>query len=297
MRAVLVAATVVVALAAPAQAQERLDTAYWWVGQQDGSAPPPATVPSGGVYVAANAAGATAVSGIRVTLDPGEQLESLSLTTHQVQKVDALSIDAYVTDVPWKAGDAQAWSTAPTVPTGAVAMPGVVQPDGLTLTFDLRAARCGAVCSLLLVPGPPHDAPTAGIAPTATFDATFEKPTVEALGLTRDAVTVPSAPAGGPAATPVVAAPPPVVGALVPPLPAAPAVTAPAPVALTPEPEVVTTVGSAAPALRPSGRSGRETAVLALLLAVAAFWLGWRARAALLDGTPRTTIYDLPPDA
>jgi hypothetical protein len=298
MKATLAACTVlaVLAVAVPASASERVDSAYWWIGQSDGSAPAPTTVPPGGLYVGSTPAGSTAVSAVRLVLDPGEAAQSLSLTVHQVQKVDALSIDAYVTSTAWKAGDAQSWSTAPTPPAGATALHGVLQPDALTLVFDLRSVTCTSPCSLLLVPGAPKGAPTAGLAPAATFDATFERVTPEALLITRP-------PSGASVPPPVVTPEPvetqaPALGGLSPALPLGPPPALPGP-AVVPSPTPVPPALAPAAAAQPQkgARSGRDVTILSLLLAAVAFYLGWRARAALAEGAARTTIYDLPPDA
>jgi hypothetical protein len=297
----LLTGALVVTLAGPAVADAPQRTAYWWQGQTDqGTAPAPATVPAGGLYVASTTLGTTAESALHFTLATGTQAGTLSLRVHQQKQVDALSISAYPTKAVWKAGDNQPWSTRPDH-LATPAFPGTLGLDGVTLSFDLSAAHLTGAVDLVLAPAPPAGAPDSGVATNPTFDATFEKPGAGALALTVPAVAAPvpsTAPplaplpqAGGPLA-------PQHLGAIAPAAPLGPAVgpgLAPASPSLAPapvpaQPQLVASARNTA-----TSRSGHSTLALALLLALVAFYLGWRTRGGSLGAGHRTTIYELPP--
>lgn len=281
MRRILVLVALVL-IGVPARADTPVDSAYWWIGQQTGAEPAPPQVPAGGLYVAGSPAGATAVSAVRLVLNPG--LTATALTLVSAQTISSLAVDASVTTASWKAGDNQSWAGRPAA--GAPLVHGVLQPDGKTLRFDLSAARCISVCSLVLTPG-------AG----ATFDAAFDKVTSSTFTV----ATAPGPPAP-PLAQPVPVAAP--AAPIVPVLPAgplglmqpqqSPPATLPT---VVPAPQQQVIAQQPVARAQASGRSGNATAALAILLALAGFYFGWRTRAALVDPTPRTSLYDLPPAA
>ncbi|MCU1621508.1 MAG: hypothetical protein JWL79_353 [Frankiales bacterium] len=297
---VVLAGALVVALAGPAAAAAPQRTAYWWQGQTGlGTAPAPASVPPGGLYVASTAVGPTAESALHFTLPAGTQARTLSLKLHQVQQVDALSITAYPTKAVWKAGDNQPWSTHPDH-LATPAFPGTLGLDGVTLTFDLSGADLSGNVDLVLASAPPAGAADSGVVTSPTFDATFDKPTTGALTLSAPTVVAP-APSPQPLPPPLQASGPLApqhLGALAPAAPLGPAV-GPGPVAASPSvaPPPVAAPQQLTPSARSTvvGRSSHSTLALALLLALVMFYLGWRTRGALLTASPRTTIYELPP--
>jgi hypothetical protein len=299
---VLLSGALVVTLACPAVADAPRRTAYWWQGQPDGTAPAPATVPAGGLYVASTALGATAESALHFTVAAGSQARTLSLKVHQLKQVDALAISAYPTKAVWKAGDNQPWSSRPghlAVP----AFPGTLGLDGVTMSFDLSAAHLTGEIDLVLTPAPPADAADSGVVTNPTFDASFEKPAASALSLTSPTVVAP-VPTAEPPLAPLPQAGGPLapqhLGALAPAAPLGPAVgpgLTPATPSLAPTPVPAVPQLAASAGTTAAQRSGHSTLALTLLLGVIAFYLGWRTRGELLGASPRTTIYELPPPA
>jgi hypothetical protein len=280
--------------AGPAAAAEVAPAAgYWWLAQPDaGGVPAPSTVPAGGLYVGSGAAGATAVSAVRVPLLPGETAVGLVLKVHQAQQVDAIAVDAYPATKPWEPGDAQPWSQRPAYDDKAVPVHGSLQSAGTTLVFDLSTRALTGVVDLVLVPA-------AGSPVSPTFDLSLEPPAAGAL-TTASAPTdaspqplFPSAPAG----TGQTVTSPPL--ALTPPLPALGSVgiVQDAPAVAAPTPATVAQLPAATPVARRvvTGRSRRDTALLVFLLADVMFYLGWLSRGArTAPGGQRLSIYDLP---
>jgi hypothetical protein len=292
--ALLLAATSSAHAAAPPQ------TAYWWQGQA-AQAPAPPTVPAGGLYVASTAAGPTAESAVRFTLSSGAEARTLSLKVHQLQQVDGVAITAYPTAVAWKAGDNQPWAARPDhLP--APAFPGTLGLDGVTFSFDLSAAHLTGTVDLVLAAAAAPSAPDSAVITAPTFDATFDRPATGALSETPQPAATQdptAAPTSLPSPAPFLPPAPQHVGALGPAVPVAPAV---GPVVATPAPVIGFTAAPATPQLTTAarsasaGRGAHTTLALALLLGLVTFYLGWRTREAVLTSSPRTSIYELPPE-
>ena len=190
----------------PAGAVQSVQTGSWWRSQPDGApVPPPPQVPDGGLWVASDAAGPSAVSAVRFGLDGGESSLVLRLRVHSNQSSGPPAVVACSTTGPWQPATAGAWSNRPASDCGRGKVAGVLSDDATTMTFDLTPLASGSEMDVVLQPPPqepaatPPPSPVPGLpSPPAppppssapAYDLTFERPTGAD-------VTVTSAPAQG----------------------------------------------------------------------------------------------------
>lgn len=283
-----------------------VESAYWWQGGLSAVLAPP-SVPKGGLYVSSNVAlGTTAVSAIRFRLGANEVPTQVVLSVSNVVEGTGVTVDAYPTTSQWKPGDSQNMAGAPMFDNSAPHAPGVLSPDRKTMIFDLQGITRQRSVSLVLVPGSPTTvAPTPVALPHPSFDITFNKVTagnIKTLEVAQQPVIT------GPVVGPPVGAPTPTrVGSARPtateqPSPAAGIVptTAPPPAPVVAAPQAVTRTVL-------SGRSARDTFLLAFLLGDVLLWLGWTrwraaktsagAASAGASSCSHPSIYDLPASA
>lgn len=151
-----------------------LQSGYWWQAQpQGGALPGPPQVPSGGLYVAADTSGATAVSAIRFRLQGGAVDPRLVLRVASVQETDGIAMDAFPARSSWTATSAGAWSERPAYDVTGRAAPGTLSSDRSTVSFDLAPLVSNGEVDVVIAPAPSSTSP-ATVYPT--FDIAFSAP-------------------------------------------------------------------------------------------------------------------------
>ena len=328
------AAVLQVVAVGPARAGvAKLEVGVWSRQQPDGgTAPFPPTVPTGGLWVASDAGGPSAVSALRVPL---ADAESNPVVTLKVSKLTAAPSNAATgtlsgtpmlacpTTTVWAATDPAApgqWSARPTYDCAKGQVVGALSADGSSVTFDLATLSApGVDVVVAIVPGqvanpagaapagtpaiPPAPAgsPVAPADPTsatvpAVFDATFMHPDTTAIGVN----IAPTPPPPAADVSPYVA--PADTTATLPALVTAPPTTAASPGAIAP-------AGPALPVVAIPRRIARQAVAIAkinrtqqlvlglVLIALSAWaWEAMQGSGGLLAGKgPLFSLYDTPP--
>jgi hypothetical protein len=141
---------------------------YWW-RLQTGSGPtlpPPAIVPSGGLWAAQDASGQQAVSAVRYRAPSGVQIRRLTLAVWQSSGSGAVLL-ACPASTTWSPAEAGAWASRPGTSCDVAFVKGVASSDGSSWSFDVRGlARSGTLNVVIM---PPPDL-------SATFSISFQPP-------------------------------------------------------------------------------------------------------------------------
>ncbi|MDQ1694955.1 MAG: hypothetical protein QOJ03_308 [Frankiaceae bacterium] len=182
--AVALALTLGIVQGTVARADTTIPTAYWWTGNAAAAVPP--AVPAGGLYVASDANGPTAVSALRLRAGHSTADARLVLRLHSLHVVDAMTLVLLPTTTAWSPGDDQEWASRPGYDQQLPPTVGTLSADRTTVTFDLGRMSTDETRDLVLLPTraysiQPGFAPDA---PAQTFDASFERPTSRSLELT-----------------------------------------------------------------------------------------------------------------
>jgi hypothetical protein len=286
-----------------------IQTGSWWqVQPAGGQLPPPANVPTKGVWVQSTSLGPEAISAIRFVLS-GVTAPVLHLRVHQAQPAALVAVIACPAKGPWKPTTAGPWSLRPVADCSGAQASGALSSDGTHLTLDLSGLPITnggvdvviepAMVAASLPIAVPSPLPT----PAPTFDATFEP--VQAA----DIVLTPSSPDTGPGnVTPPVPVTVPVPTAapsgdlLQPPLPlfvpVPPTISAPA-IGPAPTPPSVAAVASpaavGASASKPAGQLSRRLRyLLAMILLDLVLWSLYRGAFDVGPSGGRVTLYDDP---
>jgi len=324
--AALGAAVALVLPGAPARAVQDLRSGSWWRSQPDGAPlPAPPRVPDGGLWVASDAAGPSAVSAVRIDLDPGESSPSLRLRVHSNQSSASPDVVACPATGPWQPATAGPWSSRPPSDCGRGKAAGALSADGTTMTFDLAALAVGGAVDVVIQPPPqqpaasPPPSPVPGLPPapdtptpgSPTYDLTFERPTPADVTVTPAAAAAAApAPEGAALTEPGTTSPPDLA------VPAAPsfapssavtqASTALGPTAAQPVlssgPAPAAAAGSQSglglrQAAAHQGRADRVAAGVAFVVLALWAWRVMSAEGARTGGgplRPRLTLYDAP---
>ena len=191
--AALLALAAVTVLPEPAaRAVQGIQSGSWWRSQPDGAPlPPPPQVPDGGLWVASDAGGPSAMSALRLELGGGESAPTLRLRVHSNQSTGPPPVVACPATGPWQPATAGAWSSRPPSDCGRGKVAGVLSGDGATMTFDLAALSASGGVDVVFQPPPqepaatPQPSPAPGVpsppAPPSpgsapVYDLTFERP-------------------------------------------------------------------------------------------------------------------------
>lgn len=212
VRVVGVFATLLVLFIAGAGASADAPESYgwWWKAQQAPGfvLPAPPYVPAGGLYVANDPTGPTAVSALRFT-QAGTGGATLKLAAAQGSaNAIADQVVACPLAAPFDASEAGAWAFVPQGDCETTAVAGVADADLATVTWKLTGAfeASEGTWSMVLTPAPGSLLP---------FQIAFNPPNATALtttapggAATSDAPDAPPARAGSPASQPVTPAGP-----------------------------------------------------------------------------------------
>jgi hypothetical protein len=154
------------ALAAPLSP----DVGWWWVGRTGGPVPlqldPAPAVPEGGLYVAADPSGPSAVSAVRIRLEPDAADPVLTLDVSDTIGTPAL--DACVATAAWTPADGGVWDQRPPSDCSRK-VAGAVSADGSKVSFALASLVDDATIDVVLVPAAPAED-----TPAAAFSTAFE---------------------------------------------------------------------------------------------------------------------------
>jgi hypothetical protein len=195
-RLVLVAALLVGTLAfgvRPAAAAGLSGAGWWWKAQTGAATlPAPPTVPPGGLMVAADPSGPTAIAALQFDLEPNEGVPVLTLALASGGNVnaDAAIIVACPSTTAWTSSYVGTWDSRPDAEC-ARAVTGTRSADGSAYTFALSPFLAAGKVNVVLQPG-------AG----PVFQLTFNAPSDAALK------TSPVAPASTPSSAPELSAEP-----------------------------------------------------------------------------------------
>lgn len=184
-----------------AVADAPVQTGWWNAVSGGGQAAPSPVTPAGGLHLAVAPGHLLAYGAVRYAL-PKDSIATLELdvsnltATPQINPsapttVPAANVQACPTkNLDWKAGDDQAWDSAPAYDCSLHSYTGSLSADSKTLTFlvDAAAEQAPGQLSLALVPVMTTDAP--GVGTTLPTDATqpysldIAKPDVSSLTIT-----------------------------------------------------------------------------------------------------------------
>jgi hypothetical protein len=174
---------VTVAVAAPLPP----DVGWWWVGRAGGPVPmqidPAPEVPEDGFYVAADPSGPSAVSAIRIRLEPDAADPVLTIDVSDTIGTPAL--DACVATEAWTPVDGGVWDQRP--PSDCTQkVPGAVSADGSKVSFALSPLVDDGSIDVVLVPAAPAEgtpavfstafAPLADDALSTASPSTYQEP-------------------------------------------------------------------------------------------------------------------------
>jgi len=189
---VAAAATVLFAgggVARRAVAVDAIQAGSWWRAQpSSGGAPAPPQVQQGGLWVAIDPSGPSAVSALRFTLAEGESAPLVTLRVNQATMPAGASITACATTADWKPATAGPWDAQPKPDCSSGVVAGTFSTDGTMVGFDLSPLVTGSEVNAVFTPNPPPSpagtvsppvpipgAPPVNSTPTA-FDITFKPP-------------------------------------------------------------------------------------------------------------------------
>ena len=330
-RAALVAVTALLALVAPLAARASasgVQTGVWWQGQAAaGTSPNPPQLPAGGLWVSGTAAGPSAISAMRFTLDAGDSNPVVTLAVANAATAPASpagtgppQVVVCAATASWKPtdhGSPGAWTDRPTYDCARQAVVSFAA-DGKSATLDLGAfAASASTIDVVLLPGTtfnPQPAPTPplpvpptplGSIPdpssssiTTTSDVTFNPVDVSAIAVTPGPASDTSTPfdtASTIVTTPEPSALPftatgglPMLGATPPaPSPAAAVVRRPA-------------AGVRPVAARTEPYNKARSILLGLVITALAAWAWEAMQGSMLGGArgrPILSLYDAPPIA
>ena len=314
----LLAVGALCALAAPLAATGRagavstvsgIQTGSWWqVQPAGGQLPPPANVPTKGVWIQSTSLGPSAISAIRFVLS-GAAAPVLHLRVHQAQPAALVAVIACPAKGRWTPTTAGPWSLRPVADCSGAQASGALSADGTHLTLDLSGLPNTGTYDIVLQPAMvaaslPVAVPSPLPTPAPTFDATFEPVQASDIALT------PSSPETGsgdlappvPVAAPVPNAAAPSVDLLQPPLPlfvpVPPTIPAPA-IGPSPTPPSVSAVASpavvGASTAKPAGQLSRRLRyLLAMILLDLVLWSLYRGAFDVGPSGGRVTLYDDP---
>lgn len=179
--ALLALTGLVLVLAPPGAGAATLDATGWWWRAQSSSLPaplpPPPDVSAEQLLVQGQPEGATAVAGVRYTLNEGEESPVLTIKPTEDSTVpETAMILACRAVVPWEPVQAGAWENQPLVDC-ATSVQGVISPEGIT--FAVAPLQSGPTVDVVLVPGRDPAGPPG--ANGSVFSLKFAKPGPEAL--------------------------------------------------------------------------------------------------------------------
>jgi hypothetical protein len=134
------------------------DVGWWWVGRAGGPVPmqidPAPEVPEDGFYVAADPSGPSAVSAIRIRLEPDANDPVLTIDVSDTIGTPAL--DACVATAAWTPVDGGVWDQRP--PSDCtLKVPGAVSADGSKVSFALAPLVDDGTIDIVLVPAAPAE--------------------------------------------------------------------------------------------------------------------------------------------
>ena len=135
-------------------------------------APPPASVPEDGLYVAGNPSGPEAIAALSFALPEGGSGKTLTLVA-ATPLTPATSIRLCPTNTAWQPVQAGTWSSKPLYQCATDAPVGVVPADGAKVVFTLGAMGLSRLIDVALVP-----------TDQSVFQASFKKPDKDALEVT-----------------------------------------------------------------------------------------------------------------
>lgn len=141
---------------AQVQALGRIETGSWWRAQtDDGSVPPPPWLPEGGLWIAADPSGASAVSALRLRLGANESLPVLTLDVAADRNPSEAPIYACAASAPWEPSAAGPWSAAPTWDCSGGLVRGRPAANGTQVLFDVSelAPEGGDTLDVVFFPG------------------------------------------------------------------------------------------------------------------------------------------------
>jgi hypothetical protein len=146
------------------------DVGWWWVGRAGGPVPlqldPAPSVPEGGLYVAVDPSGPSAVSAVRIRLEPDAADPVLTLDVSD--SIGSPAVDACVATVAWTPVDGGVWDQRPKWDC-ARKVAGAVSADGSTVSFALASLVDDATIDVVLVPAAPAED-----TPATAFSTAFE---------------------------------------------------------------------------------------------------------------------------
>jgi hypothetical protein len=143
-----------VAMAAPLPP----DVGWWWVGRAGGPVPlqvdPAPEVPENGFYVAADPSGPSAVSAIRILLEPDAADPVLTLDVSDT--IGTPVLDACAATAAWTPVHGGVWDQRP--PSDCTRrVPGAVSADGSKVSFALASLVDDGTIDVVLVPAAPAE--------------------------------------------------------------------------------------------------------------------------------------------
>lgn len=147
---------------------------WWWVGR-NAPAPVPVepvpAVPDGGLYVAGDPTGPSAVSALRFELPAGAVRASMILIV--AEAVGSPAVEACAATAAWTAVHGGPWDQRPPADCTRLRSPGTVSTDGGSVAFDFDDLGAGQVLDVVLAPAA-VEAPAPGGPPP--FAVSFRAP-------------------------------------------------------------------------------------------------------------------------
>jgi hypothetical protein len=283
-----------------------VESGWWWREQPEGGGvPAPPQVPAGGLRVASDTAGPSAVAAVRIRLGDGERDARLTLRV-AAGAVQGAVVNACPAKTAWTPAGAGPWAARPEPDCSGGAVVGAVAADGSAVVFDLSTLATSGVVDVVLFATSAPPAPTPVPVPSPVpVDLAFAKPTPADVAVAGTGAPDPSP--GDAPATPEVATSPLTFDVALGSTPfGLPPATAPAPVATVParpspaRPSVDAPDDVAAP-LRSVARTwdrvgearDRLLAAFVFVDLLAIWWLLERRRRPG-DARPRISLHDDP---
>jgi hypothetical protein len=226
--ALLALAGLLWALGTVAAGASELDAhGWWWRAQGVTQLPSPPWVPEGGLAVAQDVEGPSAIAAVRFHLDEDASAATLTLDVANEQGGQTAAIRACPARARWRSVDAGTWEHRPSASCEEGEVAGVRDEDGGSWTFDVGMLLDEGELNVVLLPGgeveAPDEAPAPGLPTTEggdgqgpPFQIAFEAPTSESLeagegfgdAAEPDLETEPFDPEGGAEGEPQEGAPP-----------------------------------------------------------------------------------------
>jgi hypothetical protein len=212
----LLAGLLIFAGVGPAWASPPNAYGWWWKAQPDAAVtvPPPPTVPQGGLYVAADPSGATAVSALRFDVVRGAIPRTLLLRVSSAQGTPALR--ACRASSSWSRAQGGPYSASPTIDCTA-STAGAASRDGSSFSFSVGSLSRNGQVDVVVLPAvgatafqvafqaPPADTLDVVSAPPTTRETSRRQSESEAaprFNGSQNRIAIGSAPGSSPEAQP-----------------------------------------------------------------------------------------------